>query len=639
MTRRIALISEHASPLAVLGGVDGGGQNVYVGELAKSLAALGFEIDIFTRRDSEVVPEAAEWTDAVRIVYVPAGPPNPVPKEDLLPFMGEFTERTVEFMRGRAYDLVHANFFMSGLVAAEVKKQLGIPFVVTFHALGRVRRAHQASADRFPDDRFAIEDRIVREADHIVAECPQEEEDLIRLYDADPAGISIVPAGFDPAEFWPIGKALARVALGLPPNERVILQLGRMVPRKGTETGVRALARLLHDHGIEARLLVVGGESEEPDPELTPELGRLAAIAAEEGVDDHVSFVGQRGRDSLRWYYSAADVFVSAPWYEPFGMTPVEAMACGTPVVGSNVGGIKFTVRDGETGYLVPAQDPNALAARLAHMFSHPRILETLSRQATRRARDLFTWRRVARDIARVYERVLLERDPRSRNAALRLASLDRNFTDAIEALETSRRLLGGSLLAAADAISASLRTGGKILVCGNGGSAADSQHFVAELVGRFKRPDRGPFAAIALSTDAAVTTAWANDQGFEHVFERQVEALGRPGDVLIGLSTSGRSPNVVRAFDAAAGVGMTRLALLGNDGGDVRALSDVAIVVPASDTQRIQEVHAVLLHLLCELIEDSLVGSTSVGAEERLRLVGSREASVVRLDADAGGG
>jgi D-inositol-3-phosphate glycosyltransferase len=171
MNRQIALISEHASPLSVLGGVDCGGQNLYVGQVAKALAALGYDVDVFTRRDSDVLPEAAEWVDGVRIVHVPAGPPRFVRKEELLPHMAEFTDYMVRFCRCQrnAYDMVHANFWMSGLVAAEVKRRLGIPFVITFHALGRVRRQHQRQADEFPDERFAVEDRIIAEADHLVA--------------------------------------------------------------------------------------------------------------------------------------------------------------------------------------------------------------------------------------------------------------------------------------------------------------------------------------------------------------------------------------------------------------------------------------------------------------------------------------
>ena len=195
-----------------------------------------------TRRDSERLPEAAEWVNGTRIVHVPAGPPVPLPKEELLPHMEAFTAHVLKLCRRRrrTYDVIHANFWMSGLVAAELKRELGIPFVMTFHALGRVRRLHQKGADRFPDSRFAIEDRIVAEADQVIAECPQDEEDLVRLYNADPAKIVVIPCGFDPTELWPISKPLARVTLGLMPDEPVILHLGRLVPRKGVDNVIRA---------------------------------------------------------------------------------------------------------------------------------------------------------------------------------------------------------------------------------------------------------------------------------------------------------------------------------------------------------------------------------------------------------------
>ncbi|HEX2234870.1 MAG TPA: glycosyltransferase, partial [Actinomycetota bacterium] len=616
VSRRVAMISEHASPLGALGGVDGGGQNVYVGELAKALVALGYEVDVFTRRDGDMLPQTAEWMSGVRIVHVPAGPPRRVPKEELLEHMGEFTAFMVRFCRRNHYDLVHANFFMSGLVAAALKERLGLPFVVTFHALGRVRRFHQGGADRFPDERFAIEDRVVREADHIIAECPQEEEDLLGFYNADPARITIVPAGFDPNEFWPLGKELARVALGLEPRERVVLQVGRLVPRKGVETAIEGFAKLVHHHGVRARLLVVGGESEVPDESATPELGRLRRRAQREGVADLVSFVGRRGRDALKWYYSAADIFVSTPWYEPFGITPIEAMACGTPVIGSNVGGVKFSVRDGETGYLVPPRDPDALAERLAHLFERPKLRGAFARQAVRRAQDLFTWARVARSVAAVYEDVVTTRHPEGREEARRLAAVERCLDEAVEALEGSRRLLRGALLDAAAVVVRAMESGGKVLTCGNGGSATDAQHVAAELVGRFKIGDRAALPALALTADSAVLTAWANDRGFDAVFERQVEALGRRGDVLLGISTSGRSRNLVRAFESARRAGIACVALLGGDGGRVRELSDVAIVVPSSDPQRIQEVHTVLLHVLCELVEEGMAEAREGAAE-----------------------
>ena len=612
------MISEHASPLAMPGGVDSGGQNVYVGQLARHLAALGYEVDVFTRRDSPGLPEVAAWVPGVRIVHVPSGPAEWVRKEALLPYMAEFTAGMVRFCRRQRtrYALVHANFWMSGLVAAEVRQALGLPFVITFHALGRVRRAFQRAADDFPDERFAVEDRIVAEADHIVAECPQEEEDLIRYYNADPARTTIIPGGFDPTELWPIAKPLARVTLGLAPDEPIVLQLGRLVPRKGVDTAIRGVARLRREHGVAARLLIVGGESSDPDPQVTPEIGRLQALARAEDVDDAVVFVGRRGREILKYYYSAADVFVTTPWYEPFGITPLEAMACGTPVVGTNVGGIKFTVRDGETGYLVPPRDAGAVAERLAHLYRHPRLIGLFGRQAIRRANDLFTWRHVAGGVAALYEDVLAAGDPRRRAQAGHLAVVDHGFDETLQALQESRRRLRGPIAEAADVLAGCFAADGKVLVCGNGGSAAQAQHLVGELVGRFRLARRRALPAVALTADSAVVTAWANDAGYDDVFARQVEALGRRGDVLIVLSTSGRSPNVVRALEAARRGGLRTVGLLGRDGGPAQALVDVAIIVPSPDTQRIQEMHLVAVHLLCELIESGVVGAdTGVAA------------------------
>ncbi len=624
MSRRIALISEHASPLVMPGGVDSGGQNVYAGQLARHLAALGYQVDVFTRRDSDRLPTIAEWVSGVRIIHVPAGPPTRVRKEDLLPYMERFTQFMLRHCKREvaSYDLIHANFWMSGLVAAELKRALGIPFVITFHALGRVRRQYQGAADQFPDERFAIEDRIVAEADHIIAECPQDEEDLIRLYNADPARITIIPCGFDPTELWPISKPLARAALGLDPDERIVLQLGRMVPRKGVDTAIRAFARLRDQHHVSARLLVVGGESDEPDPAITPEIGRLQAIARAEGVEAQVTFVGRRGREALKYYYSAADMFVTVPWYEPFGITPVEAMACGTPVVGSNVGGIKFTVRDGETGYLVPPNDPDALAERLAHLYRNPKLLAVLRRQAIERANALFTWQRVASAVAALYENVLVEYEPERQQDAAQLAIVDRGFEAVVQTLQESRRCLRATLLEAATVASDCFAQGGTLLICGNGGSAAEAQHFAAEFIGRFKLPNRPGLPALALTADTAVLTAWANDDSFEHVFARQVEAFGRPGDVLVGISTSGRSRNVVHAFEAARARGLRCIALVGGDGGDLRQLADVCVLVPSSDTQHIQEVQIVAIHLLCELVEEQLAANAAQPRVRELRAV-----------------
>lgn len=608
MSRKIAFISEHASPLAMLGGVDSGGQNVYVGQLAKHLGASGYQVDIFTRRDSEQLPEVVDWAPNVRVIHVPAGPPRFVPKEALLRYMPDFSDYMIRCCRHYRYDLLHANFWMSGLVAAEVKRALKVPFVITFHALGRVRRRHQGEADKFPDDRFAVEDRIVAEADQIIAECPQDEADLIELYHADPAKISIVPCGFDPAEFEPINKTMARLVLGLPADERIILQLGRMVPRKGVDNVIRGFAQLQQNYALPARLLVVGGESEEPDPHLTPEIGRLQAIAAEEGVAERVTFVGRRSRDILNYYYSAADVFVSTPWYEPFGITPVEAMACGTPVIGANVGGIKYSVSDGETGYLIPPNDPAALAERLAQLYQQPELLDRLGQLAIERANEFFTWQKVAESMAALYEEIFAVNPLPQTDEVDELAIIDRGFETVLDTFRQSRRLLRLAIAEAAQALGACFARGGKVLICGNGGSAAEAQHLAGELVGRFKQPNRAALPALALTTDSSVLTAWSNDFSYDEVFSRQIEALGQPGDVLVTLSTSGRSRNLIKAVETAHRRQMTCIALLGGDGGEAWPMADIAIVIPSPDAQRIQETHLFVLHLLCELVEVGLV-------------------------------
>lgn len=403
MPQRIAMISDHASPLAAVGSIDSGGQNIYVAETARQLAACGYLVDVFTRKDEPSLPDIVDWLPGVRVVHVPAGPAAFIRKEAILPVMPEFAAFVERFVAAQRYDLAHAHFFMSGLVALQLKQALGLPFVVTFHALGLVRRLHQGSADEFPARRVAIERDVMHGADAIVAECPDDRHNLVTLYNADPRKIAVVPCGFAPEDFWPIAPKFARSVLGLPSAVPVLLSVGRLVPRKGVDNAVRAVGVLMRRFGMPAELLVVGGDSDIADPALTPEIGRLRAIAAEEGVADRVTFAGRRPRELLKLYYSAADVLIATPSYEAFGMTAIEAMACGTPVVGARVGGLKYSVLDGHTGFLVQPNDPGALAERINDVCCSPRLAERLSRMAVRRAYALFPWERVARSLARLY--------------------------------------------------------------------------------------------------------------------------------------------------------------------------------------------------------------------------------------------
>ena len=439
MALKIAIISEHASPLALTGGVDAGGQNIYVAHIARQLAALGdYQVDVFTRQDDDRQPEILHWGRGVRVIHVPAGPAAFVHKEALLPFMDRFSDCVMEFARREDYDVVHANFFMSGLVALKLKQAFGVPFVITFHALGRVRCLYQHNADRFPAERFTIEDAIVGEADTIIAECPQDRADLVQLYHAEMARIRVIPCGFDPAELWPIDKIEARTGLDIPRDAWIVLQLGRMVPRKGIDVVIRGIAALLHDYGIGVDLVIVGGDSDEPDPKATPEIGRLMEIAKAEGVEEQVRFVGRKGRAEIKYYYSAADVFVTTPWYEPFGITPVEAMACGTPVIGTRVGGIKSTVVDGKTGFLIGPNDHDALACRLAQLYRNPALGRVFGQRGIRRANENYTWQKVAASIAGLYQEVALGR-PRRAAAGYDCRAAMQSALPAISMLSTSK--------------------------------------------------------------------------------------------------------------------------------------------------------------------------------------------------------
>jgi D-inositol-3-phosphate glycosyltransferase len=404
---KIALVSEHASPLVVAGGIDSGGQNIYVANVARQLRRAGHHVDVFTRRDRALLPTMSDM-DGVRVVHVPAGPPTQMPKEALLPYMSEFADFLLGFSRRerRGYDVIHANFFMSGLASLKTKEALRIPLVMTFHALGKVRRLHQGADDGFPDERFAIEEKLVREADAIIAECPRDAADLCEHYATDPDRIRIVPCGFDTSEFAPADRAVARAALGWPREQFAVLQLGRLVPRKGIDNVVRALALARREMGVDAHLYVVGGNADIPNEIATPEIARLRGVAAGCGAAEQVTFVGRRGRAQLRAYYTAADVFVTTPWYEPFGITPIEAMACARPVIGSDVGGIRYSVIDGETGFIVPPRDPAALAQCLARLARDPTLAERMGMAGFARAHAHFTWSSVAHQLQDVYRSV-----------------------------------------------------------------------------------------------------------------------------------------------------------------------------------------------------------------------------------------
>jgi glycosyltransferase involved in cell wall biosynthesis len=385
------MVSEHASPLAVLGGVDAGGQNVHVAALASAMARHGAEVVVHTRRDDPDLPERVPFAPGVTVEHVTAGPPQPLPKDVLLPYMDEFAEGLWRSWLARPPEAVHAHFWMSGLAALAAGRRLGLPVAQTFHALGAVKRRHQGVRDTSPPERLAAERAIARQADAIVATCSDEVFELARL-GADLHRTVVVPCGVDLDLFTPDGRAAPRRT-----GRHRLLVVSRLVERKGIGDAVTALARLPG-----ADLLVAGGpEASRLDGDA--EARRLAALAEELGVADRLHLLGRVGQAGLPALLRSADVVVCVPWYEPFGMVPLEAMACGVPVVASAVGGLVDTVVDGVTGLHVPARQPDRLAEAVAALLHDPGWRAGLGRAAALRARRRYGWDRIAASTLEVY--------------------------------------------------------------------------------------------------------------------------------------------------------------------------------------------------------------------------------------------
>ncbi|MBF6327801.1 glycosyltransferase [Nocardia transvalensis] len=384
---KVAMISEHASPLAALGGADAGGQNVHVAALSAALARRGHEITVYTRRDDAHAPDRVDTADGYRVVHVPAGPPRPLPKDRLLPHMGEFGAYLREHWTASRPDVAHAHFWMSGLAAELAARDLEVPVVQTFHALGTVKRRHQGAADTSPPSRIRFERLIATRASRIVATCSDEVFELTRM-GVPRYRTSVVPCGVDTQLFTPDGPAAERGRL---PHR--LVSVGRMVPRKGFDIAIRALAEL-----PDTELIIAGGTEEEAE-----EATRLRRIAAEAGVADRVRMLGQVPRTAMPALLRSADAVVCTPWYEPFGMVPLEAMACHLPVVATAVGGMIDTVVDGVTGRLVASLDPHAIAEALRPLLTDHTLREVWGAAGFARARTRYTWDRIATQTLGVY--------------------------------------------------------------------------------------------------------------------------------------------------------------------------------------------------------------------------------------------
>lgn len=387
---RIAMVSEHASPLAALGGVDAGGQNVHVLELSSALAAAGHDVTVWTRRDDPSLDDEVPLRPGLVVRHVTAGPAAPLPKDELVPHLPEFTRVLDADWTVQRPDVVHAHFWMSG-IAALAAADGRVPAVQTFHALGSVKRRHQGAADTSPEGRVGAERVIARRVDRVLATCTDEVFELVRL-GAPRWRITVVPCGVDTEAFTPDGPVADRSR-----RPRLVV-LGRLVRRKGVDEVIEALRRVPG-----AELVVAGGSTRVDDPDAQ----RLRDLAAASGVADRVRLIGPVSRSRVPALLRSADAVVCVPWYEPFGIVPLEAMACGRPVVASAVGGFQDTVVDQVTGLLVPPRRPDLLAAALRGLLGSPTRGTAFGIAGRDRVLARYGWDRVAAATASVYADVV----------------------------------------------------------------------------------------------------------------------------------------------------------------------------------------------------------------------------------------
>ncbi len=405
----IAMFSVHTCPLAALGGKETGGMNVYVRELSRELARRGHRVDIFTRSQNPNVPyiQTQGLPEGARVIHVQAGPEAPLNKKELFDYLPAFVHGVQAFREREniTYDIFHAHYWLSGWVARELQACQHAPVVQMFHTLGALKNlVARTPNDLETEHRIAVEREIVQFAQRLIASTPRDRAQMIELYDAPAENIEVIPPGVDLNLFRPIPLPDAKEYIETPLDDRVVLFVGRIDPIKGIDTWFKAMALLVAENPeLRSKMCVclIGGDVDE-EGERDAEMARLQTLKDELGISDIVTFLGRRAQESLPYYYSSADVVVMPSLYESFGLAALEAMACGTPVVASDVGGLSFIVRDGETGYLVPEGDPLALKNCLQRLLFDRELRARLGKRAAVVARE-YAWSNVADQMEMVY--------------------------------------------------------------------------------------------------------------------------------------------------------------------------------------------------------------------------------------------
>lgn len=409
----VAMLSYHTCPLAVLGGKNTGGMNVYVRELTRFLGRAGVHVDVFTRSQDEHIPQVSHDLGYFnRVVHIPAGPERSLHKEALLDYTEDFAQRIIDFSEKKniQYDLIHSHYWLSGIAGKVLKETWQVPMLQMFHTLGLMKqRIGRTEEEREGESRVNGEHEVMQVADKIIAATEAEQSQLELLYGLNHQKVMIIPPGVNIHHFYPIPPDEAKDAIGIPPKDHMALFVGRIEPLKGVDTLIRAMSILKKrctSFSCPDYLVIIGGDPDDEPEEMSSEMRRLQALCGELGLGEMVLFLGKRGQDTLPYYYSAAEVVVMPSFYESFGMVALEAMACGTPVIASQVGGLAFLVKDGETGYFVPAQDPEALAVKLRLLFVDHQLRHRFGVAAAEYAKN-FSWELITQKVLNTYNAMI----------------------------------------------------------------------------------------------------------------------------------------------------------------------------------------------------------------------------------------
>jgi D-inositol-3-phosphate glycosyltransferase len=407
---RVAMLSFHTCPLATLGGKDTGGMNVYVQELTKELGRQGVGVDVFTRSQDEHVPHVLhDLGYGNRVVHIPAGPETPQSKTILHAYIPEYVKNILEFQRAKSitYDLIHSHYWMSGVAGLLLQESWKVPVVQMFHTLAEMKKRVARTPEEIESEvRFEEEQRLMDQVNGIIVSTEAELAQMRWLYRIDPSHVGIIPPGVDTSRFYPIDTDEAKEFIQIPPDRRMVLFVGRIEPLKGVDSVLKALKVVLGNidpDRYDLHLSIIGGDPETQADDPSPEMARLISLVEELGLSRCVEFLGKQSQVRLPYYYSAAEFLVMPSYYESFGMVALEAMACGTPVIAAETGGLAFLVRDGETGFHIPTGSHEALAEKMQILVENKLLLDEMGKLAATHAAE-YSWPTITRRVIEFFD-------------------------------------------------------------------------------------------------------------------------------------------------------------------------------------------------------------------------------------------